>query len=237
MPEAFSLYLHLPYCARRCPYCDFNTYVVHSMPEQRYVEAVLREMAWASGEPSWQGRRIATVFFGGGTPSLWGAEHVGAVLAWLDRWGGLASDAEVTLEANPGALEAGDLAGYAAVGITRVSVGVQALADDRLRALDRVHDAAAAHATLRTLGDLLAAGKLTSANADLIYGGPGQGFAEAASDVATVLGYGLPHLSAYALTVEAGTPLRRNSVSVSVTPRMMAMPTKAHTTPSTRIGR
>jgi oxygen-independent coproporphyrinogen-3 oxidase len=203
--KPWSIYIHFPYCVRRCAYCDFATTVAREPPREAYREAILAELEQRTA--ALPRGPIATVFFGGGTPSLWGAQHVGAVLAWLDRWGGLSSDAEVTLEANPGTLEAGDLPAYAAAGVTRVSVGVQALADDRLRALDRAHDAAAAHATLRTLGELLAAGKLASANADLIYGGPGQGVEEAASDVATVLGYGLPHLSAYALTVETGTPL------------------------------
>jgi oxygen-independent coproporphyrinogen-3 oxidase len=203
--KPWSVYVHFPYCLRRCAYCDFATTVAREPPRDDYRVAILAELAQRTADlPR---APIATVFFGGGTPSLWGPSHLAAVLDWLDGWGGLAADAEVTMEANPGTLEAGDLAACAAVGINRVSVGVQALADDRLRALDRVHDAAAAHATLRTLGELLSAGKLRSANADLIYGGPGQGRAEAEADVRGVLAYGLPHLSAYALTVESGTPL------------------------------
>jgi len=203
--NGWSVYIHFPYCLHRCAYCDFATAVVRDIPREAYRDAILTELAIRS-----QGlvkAPVQTVFFGGGTPSLWGPQHIGAVLAWLAAWSGLASDAEITLEANPGALEAGDLEAYAAAGINRVSVGVQALEDRRLRALDRLHDAGTAHATLRTLGRLLAAGTLKSANADLIFGGPGQTMADLQADVKGVLDHGLPHLSAYSLTVESGTPL------------------------------
>ena len=205
-PSCWSVYVHFPYCAKRCAYCDFATAAVRDIPRDRYTRAILRELALrtATLEPA----PIATVFFGGGTPSLWGPAHVGTVLRWLDDWGGLAADAEVTLEANPGVLEAGDLDGYAAAGIHRVSVGIQSLDAGRLRWLDRVHDVAAARATLADLGRLLARGRLRSASADLMFGVPGQTAADLAHDVAGVLDSGVPHLSAYALTVEAGTPLQ-----------------------------
>ncbi len=200
-----SVYIHFPYCLHRCAYCDFATAVARDIPREAYRDAILTELSIRS-QPLAKAP-VQTVFFGGGTPSLWGPQHIGAVLAWLDAWAGLASDAEITLEANPGALEAGNLEDYAAAGINRVSVGVQALEDRRLRALDRLHDAGTAHATLRTLGRLLAAGTLKSANADLIFGGPGQTLADLQADVKGVLDHGLPHLSAYSLTVESGTPL------------------------------
>ena len=204
-PARWSVYVHFPYCAKRCAYCDFATAAVREIPRERYTQAVLQELALRTA--TLRPAPIDTVFFGGGTPSLWGAVHIGAVLHWLDGWGGIARDAEVTLEANPGVLEAGDLDGYAAAGINRVSVGIQALDADRLRWLDRVHDVAAAHTTLADLARLLANGRLHSASADLMFGVPGQTTADLARDVAAVLGAGVPHLSAYALTVEPGTPL------------------------------
>jgi oxygen-independent coproporphyrinogen-3 oxidase len=206
-PAQWSVYVHFPYCAKRCAYCDFATAAVRDIPRDRYLAAVLRELELRSA--SLPPAPIATVFFGGGTPSLWGARHVGAVIAWLDRWAGLQPDAEVTLEANPGTVEAGDLRAYAAVGVNRVSLGVQALDDRRLRWLDRVHDADAARETLSEIEVLLATGVLRSASADVIFGVPGQTLGDLRRDVDGVLSYGLPHLSAYALTVEPGTPLQR----------------------------
>lgn len=200
-----SVYVHFPWCLHRCAYCDFATAVARDIPRAAYLSAILTELRIRTTDLA--PRPIATVFFGGGTPSLWGPEPVATVLAWLAAWGGFTADAEVTLEANPGAVEAGDLRAYAAAGINRVSIGVQALDDRRLRALDRLHDAEAAHRTLKTLGDLLADGSLRSANADLIFGGPGQTLADLEADVRGVLDHGLPHLSAYSLTVEPGTPL------------------------------
>ena len=206
-PAATSVYIHFPYCLRRCAYCDFATTVARDIPRDAYLAAILAELQLRARDLT--PAPIATVFFGGGTPSLWGANNVGAVLAWLDRWAGLPADAEVTLEANPGATEFSTLAEYAAAGVNRISVGIQALDDRRLRALDRVHDSAGALGTLKQLGDLLAAGRLRSASADLIFGAPGQTLADLQADVRRVLDHGLPHLSAYSLTVEPGTPLHQ----------------------------
>jgi len=205
-PQApLSVYVHFPYCLHRCAYCDFATAVAREIPREAYRLAIETELRIRTRDLA--PRPISTVFFGGGTPSLWGPDHVGLVLAWLDRWGGLPPGAEVTLEANPGATETGALRGYAAAGVNRVSIGVQALEDRRLRALDRLHDAATARSTLAELGGLVAQGVLRSASADLIFGGPGQTLQDLQADVRGVLDHGLPHLSAYSLTVEAGTPL------------------------------
>lgn len=201
----WSVYIHFPWCLKRCAYCDFATAVSAQIPRAAYLQAILAELSLRS--QALQPAPVATVFFGGGTPSLWGPGPVGEVLGWLDRWGGLQADAEITLEANPGAAEEGDLRGYLSAGINRISLGVQALDDQRLRRLDRVHDAAAARKTLRLLGQWLAQGLLHSASADLLFGAPDQGPAQLRADVAGVLDCGLPHLSAYALTVEEGTPL------------------------------
>ncbi len=202
---SWSVYVHFPWCLKRCAYCDFATAVADHIPREAYTEAILRELSLRTADL--QPAPIATVFFGGGTPSLWGAAHVQRVLAALDKWGGLQADAEVTLEANPGAADADSLLDYAAAGVNRVSVGVQALDDRRLQALDRLHDAATARSTLARLQAMLAHGQLRSCSADLIFGGPGQDLAGLRRDVDGVMAYGLPHLSAYALTVEEGTPL------------------------------
>lgn len=201
------MYVHFPWCLKRCAYCDFATSVAKEIPRHAYCEALITDLQLRTR--TLQPRPIATVFFGGGTPSLWGAPYIAQVLQWLHNWAGLAPDAEVTLEANPGAAEAGDLRAYAAAGINRFSVGIQALDAARLRALDRVHDVQQARATLQIVGQMLNEGSLRSASADLIFGVPGQTVPQLADDVSSVLDYGLPHLSAYALTVEPGTPLAR----------------------------
>lgn len=203
--RTWSVYVHFPWCLKRCAYCDFATTVAETIPREDYTQAILRELDLRT--TGLTAAPIATVFFGGGTPSLWGASHVARVLDALHRWGGLCDDAEVTLEANPGAAEAGELADYTAAGVNRISIGVQALDDRRLRALDRLHNAAAAQQTLAHLAALLASGRLHSCSADLIFGAPGQDLQALRDDVAGVTAFGLPHLSAYALTVEEGTPL------------------------------
>ena len=206
-PGTWAVYIHFPFCLHRCAYCDFATVAAQTIPRAETLAATLAELTLrtATLTPA----PIASVFFGGGTPSLWGAPAIAAILDWLQRWAGFAADAEITIEANPGAAEEGDLLGYAAAGVNRISVGVQALDDRRLAALDRVHDAATAHRTLDTLAGMLARGQLQSASADLIFGGPGQTMADLEHDLRGLLGHGLPHVSAYALTVEDGTPLAR----------------------------
>lgn len=201
----WSVYIHFPWCLKRCAYCDFATAVSLQIPRQDYLQAILAELALRTREL--QPAPIATVFFGGGTPSLWGPGPVGEVLGWLDRWAGMCQDVEITIEANPGAAEEGNLRGYVAAGINRISLGVQALDDRRLALLDRVHDAGAARQTLSLLGQWVATGQLHSASADLLFGAPDQDLLRLRADIDGVLGSGLPHLSAYALTVEEGTPL------------------------------
>ncbi len=203
----WSVYIHFPWCLKRCAYCDFATTVAAEIPRELYLRAVLAELVLRTAELA--PRPIATVFFGGGTPSLWGAQPIGQVLQWLDQWGGLQKGGEFTIEANPGALEHAPLADYAAVGVNRISVGIQALDDRRLQRLDRLHDAATARASLAELQRLLATGRLHSASADLLFGAPGQGMAELRADLDGVLAYDLPHLSLYSLTVEPDTPLAK----------------------------
>ncbi len=206
MRDPFSIYVHLPYCARRCPYCDFNTYVVHSIPEQRYVDALLRETGFAAGQQAWSGRRISTVFLGGGTPSLFSPASVERLLTTFDRAWGMDTGAEITLEANPGSLEGGGedkLRGFRAAGINRVSFGAQSFDARHLATLGRIHSAA------ETLGAFDAARRagFDNVSCDLIYGVPGQTVAEWERDITTAIGLGSEHISAYCLTYEEGTPM------------------------------
>ncbi len=202
---SWSVYVHFPWCLKRCAYCDFATSVAEQIPRAQYTRAVLTELALRTAPL--HAAPIATVFFGGGTPSLWGPAHVASVLEWLQRWAGFRDDAEITLEANPGAAEAGELRDYAAAGINRVSLGVQSLHARHLRWLDRVHDVDAAYAAVDSMVALLGSGALRSASADVIFGIPGQTLPDLRADVTALLDRGLPHLSAYALTVEDHTPL------------------------------
>jgi oxygen-independent coproporphyrinogen-3 oxidase len=206
MPDPFSAYVHLPYCAKRCPYCDFNTYVVHSIPEERYVATLIREAEFAAAQPAWAGRRVSTVFFGGGTPSLFAPESVGRILSTFNRLWGIEADSEITLEANPGSLEGGGeekLRGFRAAGVTRVSFGSQSFNAKHLATLGRIHSAAETH-------DALAAARRAGfehISCDLIFGVPGQTVDEWREDLETAIALGTSHVSAYGLTYEEGTPM------------------------------
>jgi oxygen-independent coproporphyrinogen III oxidase len=206
MPDPFSVYVHLPYCAKRCPYCDFNTYVVHQIPEERYVASLLREAEYAAAQPAWTGRRVSTVFFGGGTPSLFSPSSVDAILAAFDRLWGIEEAPEITLEANPGSLEGGGeekLRGFRAAGVTRISFGSQSFNAKHLATLGRIHSAAETH-------DAFAAARRAGfehLSCDLIYGVPGQTVAEWRGDLETAIALGTSHVSAYCLTYEDGTPM------------------------------
>jgi putative oxygen-independent coproporphyrinogen III oxidase len=177
-----SLYVHIPWCARKCPYCDFNSHEARGeLPEQAYVAALLADLELAL--PDVWGRAVNTVFIGGGTPRL-----------------PMAADAEITLEANPGTVEAEKFTGFRSAGINRVSLGIQSFNDAHLRALGRIHDAAeawrAAELALRVFDNV---------NLDLMYGLPGQTPDQAAADIAQGLSLGPQHLSAYHLTIEPNT--------------------------------
>lgn len=194
-----SLYVHLPWCLRKCPYCDFNSHELRgALPEQAYVEALLADLDAAA--PGAQGREIGTVFLGGGTPSLFSAEAVARLLDGVRNRIGLAADAEITLEANPGAAEAGRFSGYRQAGVNRISLGVQSFEARQLRALRRVHDTAEAQRAVQ-----LALDSFPEVNLDLMYVLPGQTPAEAAADVRVATGSGAAHLSFYQLTIEPNT--------------------------------
>src|SRR5579872_7331638 len=177
-----SLYVHFPWCVRKCPYCDFNSYTLHGeLAETRYVEALERDLEAQALVV--QGREVSTIFLGGGTPSLFSPEAIGRVLAVARRHLRVADGAEVTLEANPGTVERGRFDEYRASGITRVSLGAQSFADPQLRALGRIHSA---DETRRAAGELHDAG-LANFNLDLMYALPCQSVSAAVADVEEAL--------------------------------------------------
>jgi putative oxygen-independent coproporphyrinogen III oxidase len=197
---ALALYVHMPWCVRKCPYCDFNSHQLKSArPDGAYIDLLIRDF---DGErPLVASRRIDTVFFGGGTPSLFPPEDFARLLHALRQRIAFASDAEITLEANPGTIERGRFAGYREAGINRVSLGAQTFAPRALERLGRIHTADDTH---RAVAELRAAG-IHNFNLDLMYALPEQTLEEAIVDLRTACELGPTHLSYYQLTLEPGT--------------------------------
>ena len=198
-----SLYVHLPWCIRKCPYCDFNSHALRpevdaDAQERRYVQALLADLE-ASLPLVW-GRPVVSVFFGGGTPSLFAPESIARLIEGIRARLPLAPACEITLEANPGTFERARFAAFRAAGVTRLSVGVQSFNDAHLKALGRVHDGAQARAALEE-----AARAFDTFNLDLMYALPGQTLAELEQDVRSALAFAPPHLSIYHLTIEPNT--------------------------------
>ena len=198
-----SLYVHLPWCIRKCPYCDFNSHALRpevdaDAQERRYVDALLADLE-ASLPLIW-GRPVVSVFFGGGTPSLFAPESIERLIEGIRARLPLAPACEITLEANPGTFERARFAAFRSAGVTRLSVGVQSFNDAHLKALGRVHDGAQARAALEE-----AARAFDTFNLDLMYALPGQTLAELEQDVRSALAFAPPHLSIYHLTIEPNT--------------------------------
>ena len=202
MSAPFSLYIHIPYCISKCPYCDFNSHVVAEIPEAKYVDALLRELEYYGEKQAWRGRTVQSIFFGGGTPSTFNPASIGKLLAWLTATFPINADCEITMEANPGTVDAANFAGYRDAGVNRISVGVQSFQPRLLKFLGRIHDADEAKKALNVVKQ---AG-FENFSFDLIYANPGQTLAELANDLDTALEFHPPHLSAYNLTFEEGTP-------------------------------
>ncbi|MHB1216355.1 MAG: radical SAM family heme chaperone HemW [Thiobacillus sp.] len=194
-----SLYIHLPWCVKKCPYCDFNSHAASRIPETAYIDALLLDLERAL--PDIWGRKIHTVFFGGGTPSLFSAEGIDRILTGVRTVTQLLPGAEVTLEANPGTVEAARFAGFREAGVTRVSLGIQSFNPRHLQALGRIHDGDEARRAAE-----LAATHFDTFNLDLMFALPGQTLAEALADIDAALSFRPPHLSAYHLTLEPNTP-------------------------------
>ncbi|MBB3032899.1 radical SAM family heme chaperone HemW [Alteriqipengyuania lutimaris] len=200
MPAAtdLALYIHWPFCLKKCPYCDFNSHVRESVDADAWRAALLADMAHEHRLTA--DARIGSIFFGGGTPSLMPPALAGALIEEAQRLWGLAPDAEITLEANPTSYEAGKFAEFRAAGVNRVSLGVQSLHDEALAFLGRKHSAAEAIAALESAQALF--GRVSF---DLIYARPGQSAAEWEAELARALAFGTEHLSLYQLTIEPGT--------------------------------
>lgn len=199
-PPPLALYVHIPWCERKCPYCDFNSHESgDAVPEDRYVDALLADLEQSL--PLVWGRTVQCAFIGGGTPSLFSPRAIDRLLAGVRARVMLAPGAEITLEANPGTIDRGTLPELRSAGVTRISLGVQSLDDDLLARIGRIHDAAQA----RAAAEWTAAAGFASWNIDLMYGLPGQTTAGAISDVRAALALQPPHVSHYQLTIEPGT--------------------------------
>ncbi|MCB1964863.1 MAG: oxygen-independent coproporphyrinogen III oxidase-like protein [Candidatus Accumulibacter sp.] len=207
-PPPLALYVHIPWCVQKCPYCDFNSHPVPAapnadrsppaIPEDDYLAALIADLE--SALPMIWGRRVDSVFLGGGTPSLLSGAGVDTLLAALRSRLPLLPSAEITLEANPASVEAGKFAAFRAAGVNRLSIGIQSFNPRHLVALGRAHDDREARTAVE-----IAARHFENFNLDLIYGLPGQTLAEAIDDIETALSFAPPHLSCYQLTIEANT--------------------------------
>ena len=195
-----ALYVHLPWCLKKCPYCDFNSHEqpAGALPEQRYLDALMADLELAL--PLVWGRRIHSVFIGGGTPSLFSPDSINRLLGDIRARLPLQANCEITLEANPGTFEKDRFRAFREAGVTRLSIGVQSFNDGHLKALGRVHDSAQARAAVEE-----AARAFDTFNLDIMYALPGQDLAALESDVRTALALGPPHISIYHLTIEPNT--------------------------------
>nr|WP_233146092.1 radical SAM family heme chaperone HemW [Pigmentiphaga sp. NML080357] len=194
-----SVYVHVPWCVRKCPYCDFNSHAApDELPEERYLQALTADLEQSL--PQVWGRKVISVFIGGGTPSLLSAATLDAMLALLRSRLPLLPDAEITMEANPGTVEAGRFADYAASGVNRISLGIQSFDDRSLKALGRIHDGRAAREAID-----IAQRHVRRVNLDLMFALPGQTPEGCLDDVETALAFGTEHLSIYHLTLEPNT--------------------------------
>lgn len=195
-----SLYIHIPWCIKKCPYCDFNSHSLkNGLPEDAYIDALLSDLQLEL--PNIWGRHIETIFFGGGTPSLFSAQSIDRLLSGVRSLVRLQPEAEITLEANPGTFEIEKFQGFKDAGITRLSIGVQSFNDDMLTRLGRVHNGGEALRAIDTALKLF-----EKVNIDLMYALPKQTVQTALNDVETAIATGASHISAYHLTMEPNTP-------------------------------
>ena len=199
-----SLYVHFPWCVRKCPYCDFNSHEARGgIPQADYLAALIRDLDLA--RPDAQGRPLTSIFIGGGTPSLMAPATLTRLIDAIRARLTLADDAEITFEANPGAIEADKFAAFRAAGVTRLSLGIQSFDDGHLAAIGRIHDGDEARRAAA-----LALDHFPQVNFDLMYALPGQTPEQARRDIETAVAFGPGHISAYHLTVEPNTAFHRN---------------------------
>jgi oxygen-independent coproporphyrinogen-3 oxidase len=198
---SFGIYVHWPFCAAKCPYCDFNSHVRTRIDEAGWLAGIEKELEWTARIQGDARPIVETIFFGGGTPSLMTGQSVGRILEKIARTWRMANDVEITLEANPASAEAARFADYKAAGVNRISLGVQALNDADLKMLGRLHNAAEAKAALK-----MAMGHFSRVSLDLIYARPNQSDAQWRAELKEALSFGTDHLSLYQLTIEPETP-------------------------------
>jgi len=195
-----SLYVHIPWCVRKCPYCDFNSHAAGpEIPEQAYIQRLIADLQ--QDQPWAQGRKLTSMFFGGGTPSLFSAAGIGQIVSAAEKIIGFNEDIEITLEANPGTFEQEKFSGFRSAGINRLSIGIQSFNDAHLTKLGRIHSgnqALSAIDTARTAG-------FENFNLDLMHGLSGQSLAEARADIQQAIDLGANHISWYQLTIEPNT--------------------------------
>lgn len=195
-----AVYVHLPWCIKKCPYCDFNSHALGDQFEQdRYVDAILRDLEFEFAAHS--GRTISSIFFGGGTPSLFDGNSFARILEGIDRLWGVEQDAEVTVEANPGAADAARFSAFRNAGVNRLSIGVQSFNDDALHRLGRVHDSVAAFEAVSAARQ----GGFERINLDIMFALPGQDIDDCLSDIRSAIACDVSHLSCYQLTIEPNT--------------------------------
>lgn len=194
-----SLYIHIPWCIRKCPYCDFNSHAVkNKLPEDDYVAALIRDLELAL--PEIWGRPIQSIFIGGGTPSLFSGDAIDKLLTQIRARVSLSPYAEITLEANPGTVESAHIKDYAAAGINRISIGIQSFNDEHLLALGRIHSSIEAQHAIGKVAQ-----HFTNFNLDIIYGLPNQTIGQAEKDIQIAAAFNPTHISAYNLTIEPNT--------------------------------
>jgi oxygen-independent coproporphyrinogen-3 oxidase len=220
---SFSLYVHIPYCQSKCPYCDFNSYAAPAWPEADYICALVAEMTYRAMTPPWEGQRIKTIFFGGGTPSLFAPDSIESVIDAANRLFGIDPGAEITLEANPGTVDGAKLLGFRAAGVNRLSFGAQSFDSRILSFLGRIHNADDTRAATR----LARRAGFERLNLDLIFAVPGQQLEHVRKDIMEAIALAPDHISAYNLTFEEGTAffveMKRGRIQPLATDKQAAM--------------
>ena len=197
--EPLALYVHWPWCVRKCPYCDFNSYgAPRCIPEAAYVTALTEDLAWAARAAA--GRQVSSVFFGGGTPSLMSADGFSRLMEAVRRTVTLTEDCEISMEANPGTVERNRFKAYAAAGVNRISLGIQSFSDENLKRLGRIHSVSDAMKSIEAAHEAF-----ENINLDVMYALPGQTEKELETEIAAALAAATTHLSFYELTIEDGT--------------------------------
>jgi oxygen-independent coproporphyrinogen-3 oxidase len=220
---SFSLYVHIPWCQSKCPYCDFNSHAAASWPEEQYSGALISELEHRASTAPYAGERIRTIFLGGGTPSLFDPKSIGSIIDAANRICGIEADAEITLEANPGTVDLAKLSGMRAAGVNRISFGAQSFNAATLKFLGRIHSADETRAAAK----MAHRAGFERLNLDLIFSVPGQTVADVLFDIESVAALEPDHISAYNLTFEEGTAfftdLKRGRIKQLATDDQAAM--------------